>query len=340
MTMPDVSVLLPCYNAAATVQETLTSLASQTYHDFEVICVDDGSTDRTGALLGGWAQKDPRFIYIPKEHSGVVETANIGLALCRGEIIVRMDADDLCHPDRIRLQRDYLLEHPEVAVVGSLVKGFPEEAVGEGFQLYYDWLNSLVSHEDITRQIFVESPIANPCSAFWKGWIEDLGGYQDQGWPEDYDLWLRFYLAGARFAKIPQVLLEWREHPDRLTHQDPRYSLENFLRAKAHYIARGPAEGRDAVLVWGAGMTGRRLSKHLVREGLPLAAFVEVDQKKIGNTRRGKPIIGVIDLLQEWKKYQNPILLTAVRARSAAPLIKAQLDELGLEEGKDWWRSA
>ena len=338
--MPDVSVLLPCYNASETLEETLTSLGKQTYPDFEVICVDDGSTDRTGALLTGWAQKDPRFIYVPKAHSGVVDTANIGLEFCRGEIVVRMDADDRCHPDRINLQRDYLLKNPEIAVVGSLVKGFPEDQIGEGFQLYYDWLNSLVTHEDITREIFVESPIANPCAAYRRSWIRDLGGYRDHGWPEDYDMWLRFYLAGAQFAKIPEVLLEWHEHPDRLTHQDSRYSVENFLRAKAHYIAKGPAQGRDAVFVWGAGMTGRRLSKHLVREGLPLVGFVEVDQKKIGNTRRGKPIIGVPDLMGEWGKHQNPILLTAVRARSAAPLIKARLDELKLIEGQDWWQAA
>ncbi|RLD04505.1 MAG: glycosyl transferase [Chloroflexota bacterium] len=338
--MPDVSVLLPCYNASETLEETLISLQKQTYPDFEVICVDDGSTDDTNDLLKDWCRDDPRFINIPIDHSGVIEAANTGLSFCRGEIVVRMDADDRCHPDRIKLQRDYLLKNPEVAAVGSLVKGFPEDQIGEGFQLYYDWLNSLVTHEDITREIFVESPIANPCAAFRRSWIRDLGGYQDYGWPEDYDLWLRFYLAGARFAKIPEVLLEWREHPDRLTHQDSRYSVENFLRAKAHYIAKGPALGRDAVFVWGAGMTGRRLSKHLVREGLPLTVFVEVDGKKIGNTRRGKPIIGVGDLMREWKKYKNPILLTAVRARSAAPLIKASLDELEMIEGQDWWRAA
>jgi FlaA1/EpsC-like NDP-sugar epimerase len=121
---------------------------------------------------------------------------------------------------------------------------------------------------------------------------------------------------------------------------DSRYSVENFLKTKAHYLAKGPARKRDAVIVWGAGMTGRRLSKHLEREGLPLEAFVEVDQKKIGGTKRGRPIIGADDLLDLWGKYQNPILLTAVRARSAAPLIRARLEELGLVQGQDWWRAA
>ena len=338
--MPEISVLLPCYNAAATLPEALDSLQAQTFPDLEIICIDDGSTDKTLEILQAYAQKDSRFVLLAEPHRGVVGAANRGLEACRGEIIVRMDADDRCHPERTQKQRDYLLNHPDVAVVSCLVEGFPAKAVGEGFQLYYDWLNSLTTHEDITREIFVESPIANPSAAFRRRWIQDLGGYRDQGWPEDYDLWLRFYTAGARFAKVPEVLFYWREHPGRLTHQDSRYSVENFLRAKAHFLAKGPARDRDAVLVWGAGMTGRRLSKHLEREGLPLEAFVEVDQKKIGREKRGRPIIGVEDLLNLWGKYQNPILLTAVRARSAAPLIKGKLDELGLVQGSDWWRAA
>jgi hypothetical protein len=116
--------------------------------------------------------------------------------------------------------------------------------------------------------------------------------------------------------------------------------VENFLRAKAHYLARGPALGRDAVFVWGAGMTGRRLSKHLVREGLPLVGFVDVDPKKIGRTLRGQPIISGGELLDWWGKFQNPILLTAVRARKAVPLIRGHLHGMGLVEGRDWWAAA
>ena len=338
--MPEVSVLLPCFNAEATLTETLTSLAKQSHDDFEVLCLDDGSSDNTAIILEEWSRKDPRFILVKKKHLGIVGICNLGISLCRAPIIARMDADDRCHPDRIQLQKDYLDQNPEIAVVGSLVEGFPPDQVGEGFQLYYGWLNSLIVHDDITREIFVESPLANPSAAYRKSWIEKAGGYQDHGWPEDYDLWLRLYLGGACFAKIPEVLLEWREHPDRLTHKDPRYSVENFLRAKAHYLAKGPARDRDALFVWGAGMTGRRLSKHLSREGLPLVGFVDVDPNKIGSTRRGKPIHSPADLLLHWKKYHHPILITAVRARKAAPLIRTNLNELGLVEGTDWWAGA
>ena len=338
--MPDVSILLPCYNASSTLEEALSSLADQTYPHFEVICVNDGSTDDTAVILEAWRQRDPRFVVLNNGHEGIIAAANRGLQNCRAPIVVRMDADDRCHPERVALQRQYLLDHPDLVVVSSLVTGFPADQIGEGFSLYYEWLNSLLTQDDISREIFVESPIANPSAAYRKSWIQDAGGYQDHGWPEDYDLWLRLYLAGAKFEKIPRVLLEWREHPDRLTHLDPRYSLENFLRAKAHYLARGPARNSDGVFIWGAGMTGRRLSKHLVREGLPLVAFVDPDPKKIGSTRRGKPILSSQELLGEWKEYKKPVLFTAVRARKAGPLIRASLDELDLVEGLDWWAAA
>ena len=338
--MVQVSVLLPCFNAEATIQEALSSLLAQSFTDFEVLCVDDGSTDNTVSILEDWSRRDPRFVVVKQNHRGIIQTANRGLSLCRTPIILRMDADDRCHPDRIKLQKGYLDENSDIAVVGSLVEGFPEGQIGEGFELYYKWLNSLINHADITREIFVESPLANPSTAIRKSWILSAGGYQDHGWPEDYDLWLRLYLAGAKFAKIPRVLLAWREHPGRLTHLDSRYSVENFLRAKAHYLAKGPARDRDAVLIWGAGMTGRRLSKHLSREGLPLTAFIDVDPKKIGSTRRGKPIISQDELPSLWKQYHNPILLTAVRARKAQPLIRKNLGDLNLIEGQDWWAAA
>ncbi len=104
-----------------------------------------------------------------------------------------------------------------------------------------------------------------------------------------------------------------------------------------HYIQQGPLAGRDAVIVWGAGMMGRRVSKYLVWEDAPLQVFVDIDPKKIGRTRRGKPIIAPEDLLAWWDKYDNPVILAAVGARGARGLIRERLTELGLVEGQDWW---
>ena len=148
------------------------------------------------------------------------------------------------------------------------------------------------------------------------------------------------YLAGAVFAKVPEVLLAWRDHPDRITRTDRRYSVTNFLRAKAHYLARGPLSNRDAVIVWGAGMMGRRLGKQLQDQSLPLVAFVDIDPKKIGRTRRGKPIIAAEELTDFWHRYENPAILAAVGARRARGIIRGRLNAFGFIEGRDWWAAA
>jgi hypothetical protein len=220
------------------------------------------------------------------------------------------------------------------------VEGFPQEQVREGFRIYMDWLNSLVNPEDIRREIFVESPLAHPSVMFRRDLVLEAGGYQEHGWPEDYDLWLRLYLRGTAFQKVPEILLGWREWPDRLTRTDSRYSLENFLRAKAHYLLPGPLKGRDGVFIWGAGMVGRRLSKHLLREGALLTAFIDIDPEKIWRTRRGKPVIPPEELPDWLGKYRNPVVLAAVGSRGARAIIRARLIGLGLVEGQDWWGAA
>lgn len=338
--MPKVSVFMPCYNAADNLDETLESIARQTLADFELVVVDDGSSDATLDILVAWAARDPRFRVLAKPHGGVIQAANAALAACQAPYLARMDADDVAAPDRLATQADYLDQHPQVAVVSCLVQGFPVRTLRQGYRLYIRWLNSLVTDQDIRREMFVESPLANPSTMVRAEWMAAMDGYQEHGWPEDYDLWLRMYLAGAAFAKVPKVLLSWRDHPNRITRTDSRYSVENFLRAKAHYLVLGPIKDREAVIIWGAGMMGRRLGKQLQHKSSPLVAFVDIDPKKIGRTRRGLPILAPDDLMDWWRKYEHPALLVAVGARSARPLIRARLASFGLIEGKDWWATA
>jgi GT2 family glycosyltransferase len=251
-----------------------------------------------------------------------------------------MDADDVSVPERLELQAAFLEREAEVAVVGCLVEGFPEDAVREGMRVYLEWLNALRTPEEIARAMYIESPLVHSSVMLRRSWIERVGGYQEHGWPEDYDLWLRLHLAGARFAKVEQMLLRWREHPTRLTWTDGRYAVENFLRAKAHYLCLGPLRGREAVLVWGAGMMGRRFARNLQREGAPLAAFVDIDPRKIGRQRRGCPILAPEDLPAWWQQQEHPAVLAAVGSRGARALIRQRLEGFGLAEGSDWWAVA
>jgi len=339
-TLPHVSVLFPCRNAVATLDEAVESVLQQTLHDLEVVAVDDGSSDESPQRLEEWARIDPRIRVLRRPRGGLIESLNAGLAECRAPLIARMDADDRSHPERFASQAALLNVQPELAAVGCLVEAFPQDKVGPGLASYLEWQNSVTSPEAIAREIYVESPLVHPSVMMRADWLRNVGGYQDHGWPEDYDLWLRLHAAGGRFAKVPQTLFYWREHPGRLTHGDPRYAIDSFLRAKVFYLSRGPLQDRQSVILWGAGIVGKKVSRLLLAEGQPLKAFVDVDPAKIGRTRRGLPVVGPQDFMPLWRTGPQPVLLATVGARGARALVRQQITSLGLVEGQDWWAVA
>ena len=335
MCPPTVSILLPVRNGDRWLEQSLTSLARQTLHTFEIIAVDDGSVDDSGGVLDRWACEDQRFTIIHQPPSGLVPSLNRGLELCRAPLVARMDADDVSHPRRLELQAAVLASHPEVGVISCLVNHFPSHRVATGFRIYEAWLNSMTTHGAMAQERFVESPIAHPSVMVRRELLTEIGGWQDVEWAEDYDLWLRLFDAGARFAKIDRFLFFWREHGERLTRTDPRYSVPSFLRCKAHYLARGPLAGAGGVILWGAGQTGRRLSRFLMEEGVEIAAVADIDPVKIGGTLRGIPVIPPEALPTHLG--EDAVVLAAVASRGARELIRARLNELGLEEGKTFW---
>ena len=325
---------MPVYNGAATLDEALDSVFAQTMSDYEIVVVNDGSTDATATLLA--ARQERRVRILSSSHVGLLQALNLGLAACRAPLIARLDADDVCRPQRLERQVSVMEQQPDVGVCGTQVEAFPAGDVAEGFGIYVQWQNALLTHSDICREIFIESPIAHPSAMLRRHEMVALGGYQDRGWAEDYDLWLRYHAAGRQFAKVAEPLVRWREHGARATRTDRRYSVENFLRAKAHYLACGPLKSRDGLLVWGAGQTGRRLSKHLSRAGHRPDVFIDIAPKRIGNTLRGVPIVGTERLMPCWQSHQRPLLLAAVASRGARALIRQHLARVGLVEGDDF----
>jgi glycosyltransferase involved in cell wall biosynthesis len=322
-------------DAAPYLAVCMASLERQTIRNFEVIAVDDGSTDGSSKVLDDWAARDPRVRVMHREHEGLVATLNAGLELCRSPFVARMDADDVCHPRRLELQLREMKELPWVGVVSSFVRHFPWHGVGEGFRLYERWLNSLLTPELIARDRFVESPVAHPSVLVRREVYQMAGGYQETQGPEDFDLWLRLIEAGVTFSKIDRYLYFWREHVERLTRVDGRYSVENFHRCKAKYLLSGPLAKSRRVVIWGAGQTGRRISKHLIRGGAPVEAFVDIDPAKVGNTMRDRPIIGpeVLPKLIE----VGTVVLAAVSSRGARALIRDRLEKMGLRETREFW---
>lgn len=334
---------MPVRDGARTVARAVDGVRAQTFPDWELIAVDDGSRDGTVEILKAFARSDPRIRVLVRPREGIVSALNAGIAaVSRGELIARMDADDEMHPDRLAEQVAFLDAPPNrgIGVAGCLVEHGGDAQAAAGYALHVAWLNSLVTPEEIALNRFVESPLAHPSVMFRRELVERHGGYRDGSFPEDYELWLRWLDAGVRMAKVPRVLLRWNDPPERASRTDPRYSPEAFFATKAPWIARwlkrhGLGSGSTRKLwVWGAGRPTRKRADLLAAEGIPPAGYIDIDPRKateaIGGT--GRPVL----LADELPPPSEAFVLGYVASRGARDLVRSALTRRGYAEGRDF----
>jgi len=322
---PRVSVLLPVRDEEPFLAECLASLSAQTLSDFEAIVVDDGSSDGTAAIAAEHARADPRFRVLRQEPAGVAAASERARAEARAPLVARMDGDDLALPERLELQVA-ALEEEGLAAVGGQVEYFPEPT--DGMRAYAGWLNSLVTVEAALRDLWVECPLPGPGLTA----RAELVSYRDRGWPEDYDLVLRIWERGGRFRNLDRLVHRWRDHPERLTRTRPEFELAAFRRCKVHFLRRTLLADNRPAVVWGAGPTGKLLARELLAAGTPLAAFVEVDPRKLGKRIHGAPVVPV----ERAAGFPGALALGAVAGPEGRERVRDLAAGLGLVEGKDF----
>lgn len=328
MARPRVSVLLPVRDAALTLGECLESLRRQTLEDHEVVAVDDGSRDGSADLLRAAAAADARVRVVRSSGpGGLVAALNTGIAAARAPLVARMDADDRCPATRLALQAEALDRNPGVGVLATRVRAMGD-AVGPGMQAYVEWSNGLLDDAAIRRDLLVESPLVHPSVMMRTATLRALGGYRDDGGPEDYDLWLRAAQGGMRFSKLGDVLLEWRDSPRRLTRTDARYAPARFFARKHRALLQGPLLGRGPVVIWGAGEIGKAWSRALRESGVPVRAFVEVDPRKLGQRIHDVPVVEP----EAAVAFGEALHLAAVGQRGARERIRAFARARGLPD--------
>lgn len=338
MLHPTISVLLPAYNAAATLPTALDSLLAQTRTDFEILAVDDGSTDATSAVLAQYAQAEARIRVLRLGHSGIVAALNTGLAACQGQYIARMDSDDICHPRRLEHQAAFLEAHPHIGLVACRVD-FPRHHGNAGYARYVQWSNQIQTAEQIQQHCFIESPFAHPSVLFRRDLVDTHGGYATGDFPEDYELWLRWLERGVRMHKLQTVCLTWNDPPHRLSRTDPRCRREAFYKIKAYYLARWSARHNPhhpTIVVWGAGRKTRQRAAWLTAQGLHITAYIDIDPAKIGHRIHGIPTWGPADI----PPPGDCCILSFVETRGAREKIIAFLARHGYIWGRDFLPAA
>lgn len=337
-----VSVLLPVRDAEPWLAEAIESVLAQSEASFELLAVDDGSRDASAAIIEDYALRDARVRFLATRggERGIVAALNVALAQARSPYVARMDADDRMHPQRLALQLAALDAEPELFGVSCRTRGFPEEDVRDGMRDYIQWQNSLVAAEEIARDRFIESPLVHPSVTMRTGVLrQQLGGWRETGWAEDWDLFLRALEDGLRLRRLPEVLLDWRLHPAQATRTDPRYSEDAMLAARAHFLARHlqrHVHGR-ALCVLGAGPVGKRLVKALASQGAEIAALVDVDPRKIGGiVRDGARRWPVIEHASLRDEVPRPFAISAVSGAAARQRVRDELAGWGWTEGADF----
>jgi glycosyltransferase involved in cell wall biosynthesis len=212
VTEPVVSVLLPVWNGERFLAEAIESVLGQTLGDFELVVVDDGSTDRSTEIVRGYA--DDRIRIVSQEHKGLVEALNHGLAESRARYVARMDADDVSLPRRLERQIDFLDRHRDTALVGCAFAVIDD--AGRELRTVY----LLPDDSGLRRRLLLGNPFAHGSIAAQREVLIAAGGYRAHyGRNEDYDLWRRL-LPTRRVAALPEVLYRYREHASGLSRTD------------------------------------------------------------------------------------------------------------------------
>lgn len=329
-----VTVLLPYHNAEKTIDAAIASIAHQRFDAWQLLLIDNDSTDGSRAIAKEWERKDDRVRIMDEPRIGIAHALNAGLVKAEGAYIARMDADDISHPERLAEQVAFLNGHPEVGVVGTRTQFATTVGESRGMRAFVDWQNAIISPHDHYVKRFVDAPLAHPTVMFRKELIVEHGAYDTGPLPEDHELWLRWMDAGVRFAKLPVELLTWNDHAARLSRTHPNYSTDAFFRIKAKWLARWlqrRLNGRPLIIA-GTSTLCRERARRLIDLGMPVHAFTDVS---------GRPVPGYPFVPHdELPSSGNAFILSFISQRGTGERIAAYLSGRGLVEGKDFLLAA
>lgn len=229
MTRVKLSVVLPTYNGEKHISQALDSILNQTFRDFELIVINDGSTDKTANILKKYSKDDARIRIISQTNKGLVASLNKGIEMAQGQYIARHDDDDASLPDRFERQVAFLDSHPDVVVVGSSMSVMNDA----GTVLHNHAV--LLNDPELRHELLVRSPFPHGSVMYRKSAVVAAGLYRAETWPaEDYDLWLRLSAEG-KLANIDDCLYVYREnsHGISLTRQQEQAERTTYVRGLA-----------------------------------------------------------------------------------------------------------
>ena len=317
-----ISILMPVYNAELYLQECIDSIINQSFTNWELIAVDDFSTDGSLKLLKQYESSNSRIKIFKNKEKGIIPALSLAFEKANGHLISRMDADDIMATDKLELLFKGIEKHPN-AITTSKVQYFSEKGIGDGYANYESWLNSLTDEQNHYDSIYRECVLPSPNWLMSKENLMKLGGFKSLNYPEDYDLCFKAYKQGVQIIGLEEVLHFWRDYPERTSRNDPNYADNRFLEMKVKYFLECDYNSESTLVIWGAGKKGKQIAKLLIAQKVPFEWVTNNSQKL------NVPIYDVSLKSQTALKFMGTCqVIIAIAQKEAAGEIEKELEIL------------
>lgn len=316
-----ISILLPFRNAAPWILETIQSIRTQTHQDWELLAINDHSTDETASLIQ--TINDPRIQLVTNSGEGIIPALQTGLAASNGKFTTRMDADDLMPNNKLELLLSCMDGHRTIA--SGKVRYFSDVEISEGYKKYEEWLNERCTQNDHFDHVYRECVIASPNWLATTAALKEDRIFDQLKYPEDYDMTFLWKKHQYKVEVVNAITHLWREHPNRTSRNSDVYQQASFFRVKLDWFRK--SEQGKTLGVFGVGPKGK-----LVVDSLKDA--FEIHWFDHNYERYGAPVNDII--IEDPRKCTTDLVLIAVFPENKTRL-ENLVTRLKYEFGKTVW---
>jgi glycosyltransferase involved in cell wall biosynthesis len=327
-----ISILIPFKNTAQFLPECLDSIMNQSLENWELIIVDDHSTDSSFDIVSQYATNDSRIKLIKNTGKGIIEALRTAFTNSNGTYITRMDSDDIMSPKKLEVLFNNLKKHGRHHVSSGKVKYFSENGINDGYAEYERWLNVLIASGNNYTEIYKECVIPSPCWMMHKDDLLLCDAFNPNLYPEDYDLVFRFYKHKITCIPCDDVLHYWRDYSTRTSRTDAHYTQNYFLELKLKYFLELDYDSNRPLVLWGAGFKGKSIAKLLIDQKVSFYWICD-NPKKIGKHIYDKELMNFSFL----KDIENPQSIITVANKNAQSEIKKYFKNLNMLQAKDYF---
>ncbi|MEO9475816.1 MAG: glycosyltransferase family 2 protein [Cyclobacteriaceae bacterium] len=313
-----ISIITPVKDYQVYLEDMLKSVIGQSYPHWELLLVDDHSTDLSHKIMTTWAAIDSRIKVFQNPGNGIVPALQHALENAKGSLITRMDADDLMPPEKLELLSEALLNQPDKTITTGLVKYFGDKPISQGYLDYENWLNETNLNAVQWIRIYRECVIASPNWMMFTSDLKAIDGFNALTYPEDYDLTLKWYRSDFTIKVVPKITHLWREHPERTSRTSDRYDQAHFFDLKIKAFVESDWNGHT-IIIW-----GKNQKSKLVTDILDSCS---VEHQVMG--------LSDFETAKDFPKRQ--ILVAVYPEKEQRNELQNFLNKIGRKEGSDWW---